>query len=659
MKSILLIAGVSALVSSGRAQWTSAVGVSSNIAEDGGFAEIAASDDGHWIITWDQSAGGAALFARSENRGQSWGSTRQFDPPTGSITQGAPSIAADVTSGTFMASWQVDFNFDGIADAAIARTTEDLETFPAVNLVGQFSSYFGMALPQIASGGDNVWVTAGISTGPSGGDEALSLFRSTDDGLTWLPVAVLGQETSNIRFDRNADMASDGDGNWVLVTESREDSATSDDIDVRFSSSTNQGETWSALDEVDESESRGERPRVTAGAPGRFLVLQKRGEAAGNLMVYSTTNAGAAWSDESVINLAGLAASTNVLGQDIAADPEGNAVAVWSARDPLGGRNRLFYTTSRDFGASWTPVEYVATPATDISDEWPTVQYDGRGRWAAAWQRRSFGTSTTLSIQSAALVFPIRADISVRQSHEPDRPTVGEAVTYTFTVRNDGPSSATGVRMEARFPAEAEILNVTQTQGSNTQTSGLVTFEVGDLLESASAQGEVEVQYDVGGFYQTTVQATANEEDVDLQDRISTDTTRLLVEGVDLTGEWQKVDAQVPKQPFKGRLKMDSKLVVRNMGNKRSRGFRVLLVFSFDNVLSDDDALATVLSVPHLGPGNERKLDWEPKVRRYIPWQGRQLLAIIDAEMRVDEADEFNNNIGSEPLPAPEAPLQL
>lgn len=645
----ILLAGLGA-----QAQWSNPTSVSGQVTSTGGRPKIAVSASGEWIVTWENAPAAAVFYSRSTNRGNTWGTTAELQPSAGWLSQGAPSIASNVTSGTFLAAWQSD-NSDGIPEAAIARTAKGQTGFPPVAVVGQTITYFGMSQPVIAHGGNNLWALGGVSTNVSGNDEAIEIFRSTNEGNNWNFSGSLGRESSSPLFDRNFDMAGDAEGNLIAITESRQGSPdTPSSTFVRFSRSVDQGATWSGLTNLDGSNTEGAQPKVASGGNGHFVAALVRGVGSGNIKAYVTSDNGGDWNPSlAPVNTLGLDASASISGLDVAMDPEGNSVVVWSAQDPLGSRKRLFYSTSRDFGNTWSAADYVTTPTIDAADELPAVEYDGNGRWAATWQRRAFGTSTTLSIMSASLVFPIRADLSVSQKVTPEPATVGDPVKFGITVRNDGPSSATGVRLTSTLPVGGEVVSITQSQGTRTETSGSVTFELGQLLQDGVATAEITMNFADSGFYKNTAEVTADQEDVDLQDRVSTATARVLVEGVDLTGEWTKMLPDVPRKPYKGRLKLDTKLTVQNLGNQRARSFKVLLMLSNDEILSEDDAFVAVKGVDHLGPGNERIIDWEPMLRRYIPWQGKHLLAVIDAEMRVDEADEFNNSIESDELPAP------
>jgi hypothetical protein len=54
-----------------------------------------------------------------------------------------------------------------------------------------------------------------------------------------------------------------------------------------------------------------------------------------------------------------------------------------------------------------------------------------------------------------------------------------------------------------------------------------------------------------------------------------------------------------------------------------------------------------------LEKAQSKSYKWDKDVHRHSPWQGRHLLAIVDSEKRIQEADETNNIAVSDELPTP------
>jgi uncharacterized repeat protein (TIGR01451 family) len=78
------------------------------------------------------------------------------------------------------------------------------------------------------------------------------------------------------------------------------------------------------------------------------------------------------------------------------------------------------------------------------------------------------------------------ADLSLTKSATPESVTVGENVTYTITVTNNGPGAADGVTVTDALPAGATLVSANASQGSCSGTT-TVSCSLGSLASGASA----------------------------------------------------------------------------------------------------------------------------------------------------------------------------
>ncbi|NIT28630.1 MAG: DUF11 domain-containing protein, partial [Candidatus Aminicenantes bacterium] len=91
---------------------------------------------------------------------------------------------------------------------------------------------------------------------------------------------------------------------------------------------------------------------------------------------------------------------------------------------------------------------------------------------------------------SAAGSFPT-SDLSITKTDSPDPVAIGENITYTLTVTNNGPSIANGVTVTDTLPVEVTFLSAISSQGAcihnGSVNGGTVTCDIGSLANVANA----------------------------------------------------------------------------------------------------------------------------------------------------------------------------
>src|SRR2546426_895241 len=134
------------------------------------------------------------------------------------------------------------------------------------------------------------------------------------------------------------------------------------------------------------------------------------------------------------------------------------------------------------------------------------------------------------SIQLGRFVLQVRtgrvvqADVSITKTASPDPVSVGSNLTYTITVTNNGPDSATGVTVSDPLPPNTTFVSATPSQGSCTGTSTVVC-NLGTLANAARATITIVVRPTSAGTITNTASVTANEVDPNSANNTATQVT--------------------------------------------------------------------------------------------------------------------------------------
>jgi uncharacterized repeat protein (TIGR01451 family) len=143
---------------------------------------------------------------------------------------------------------------------------------------------------------------------------------------------------------------------------------------------------------------------------------------------------------------------------------------------PAGERTLVTGTTSQTTSARWGDYSSLNVDPVDDCTFWYTGQFNG-----------SFGTEIGAFRFSDCGTVAGSADLSITKSDNPDPVTAGNNLTYTLTVSNDGPSTATGVTVVDTLPSGVTFVSASPSVGSFTIVAGVVTWNVGNLAAAGSA----------------------------------------------------------------------------------------------------------------------------------------------------------------------------
>lgn len=190
-------------------------------------------ESGTWLALWTSidglaSAGGSGyhiVVATSNDDGADWTEPHPIDP----VARGdsTPRVAAD-GHGNLLATWSTSCDWGKTLgtdpDVMASLSTERGATWrvpTALNtnaVVDDWWDYNG----DLATDGKGNWVAVWESNdtppGTLGGDFDIYISHSSDNGTTWTtPMAVNGDAPSDTRDDIEPRIATDGQGNWIVI----------------------------------------------------------------------------------------------------------------------------------------------------------------------------------------------------------------------------------------------------------------------------------------------------------------------------------------------------------------------------------------------------------------------------------------------------------
>jgi len=115
-------------------------------------------------------------------------------------------------------------------------------------------------------------------------------------------------------------------------------------------------------------------------------------------------------------------------------------------------------------------------------------------------------------------------DLRVTQSDSPDPVRVGDNVTYTVTVTNQGPDGATNVVLTDQLPATATLVSATPSSGSCSGTA-TITCALGDLANGAGVTVVIVAATTAKGTLNNDVRVVADETETHARDNFDREPT--------------------------------------------------------------------------------------------------------------------------------------
>ena len=397
------------------------------------LAPSVASDGlSNWLVAWQgnsraQQTGGAncptgavkfdvIYTTRSTDGGKTWSSPKCLDTGDGN---GSPAVATD-GKGNWLVVWSASGGMTGKdGDIFAALSTNKSWSLPSpkhpwgfvqsINTNAMGDQGYDL-VPRVVWNGKDKWVAVWMSDEPMGtpdvGTDKDIFFSTSSDGKTWSPTKVLNSNaTTDTGNDMSPSIASDGNGNLVVVWQSNDPLGTQNlgtDYDLLISRSSD-GLSWSPPEPLNLNAATDQgndvNPDIAYGA-GRWNVVWESDSDLGGtlgtdldiLVSYGTGN-GKNWhAPEALINYMKKDKASD-MGPRIAYGA-GVWHVVWysdeplsSASSPAGNDNDIFMAQSINGGTSWSFNGVIHSfGLKDVANDYsPSIATDGKKKWLVVW----------------------------------------------------------------------------------------------------------------------------------------------------------------------------------------------------------------------------------------------------------------------------------
>ena len=129
----------------------------------------------------------------------------------------------------------------------------------------------------------------------------------------------------------------------------------------------------------------------------------------------------------------------------------------------------------------------------------------------------------------------VTTDIAITKTDTPDPVTIGANLTYSISITNNGPSTASGVIMTDSLPGGVTFVSAVPSQGSCMFGSGTVTCDLGILFNGANETVTIVVTPNSVGTISNTASVSGNETDPNTENNSATETTIVNPPSADLS----------------------------------------------------------------------------------------------------------------------------
>ena len=137
------------------------------------------------------------------------------------------------------------------------------------------------------------------------------------------------------------------------------------------------------------------------------------------------------------------------------------------------------------------------------------------------------------SVTVLTKVVPVSADLAVTILDSPDPVSVGGNLTYTVSVTNRGPTTASNVQLTNLLPSTAVFVSANASQGSFVNAGGTIIYNLGQILNGGGAVATIIVRPTQVGVITATSHVVSSQADL-FPDNNSASATTIVTPAADL-----------------------------------------------------------------------------------------------------------------------------
>lgn len=464
---------VLALSNDGGASWTlTRVDDDPNVTPTAkSFTGLVETSPGTLVCTWQSARDGNSIrCARSTDGGASW-SPSVVLASNGSFAY--PTLAWD-SAGTLVCTWRRATSFRN-DDVYGSRSLDGGASWSAPSRVDDDPNEYDVSSPIVVAFPSGPFVCAWSDA--RNGHQDIRCANSTD-ATSWSASTRVDDDPTDTRRQNQSRVAFEADGSIVVAwTDTR-----GAESEIYLARSADGGASWTQRGPVgadDEPEWTDSRPSLLVDASGAWVLAWVRtsGTYRSRRAIVSrrSTDQGASWSDEVVLNPGTLDAGNSGRDQPILVqEPAGALVCMWEVE---GGSGTVRFTTSTDDGASW------AAPV-DITEAQRVLDFSfsaGAANWFCTWIENVPSGDPLLWVATS----------------------VDHGATWTAEARSPGSGSEAAFRVaHARHPSALVVVWLDDDDGTYWIAGSSVgtSWSNAALLESGSGGYDVGVAAEPSGF---------------------------------------------------------------------------------------------------------------------------------------------------------------